>query len=283
MNLKLFERLFCHLVFFASFIHSSHNVLFLGDSTIFRASAHFAGSHKCFITNTKLSRCGDYGIKNKALRRWPPLACEGPAAYGLKKRGCRDCDGCNGIHFNCSGSSVASFEYIPLEFAVDLTLQTDMFETSQENLFRLYLANRSTDLIVTNTGFHDMEVCKSGQEYEASLRKYLGEISLFAKAKSAHVIYLPLTRLMVSSLASDNPQRSVITNQRVQEFNEVAEALCTEFGITYLDLHSLSSLVPDTFFSDVVHIGQKNGVYYKWVSEIVWITYTMLLQHEARP
>jgi hypothetical protein len=84
-------------------------------------------------------------------------------------------------------------------------------------------------------------------------------------------------------LLLSDPQRSVITNQRVQEFNEVAEALCTEFGITYLDLHSLSSLVPDTFFSDVVHIGQKNGVYYKWVSEIVWITYTMLLQHEARP
>ncbi|GAX81041.1 hypothetical protein CEUSTIGMA_g8476.t1 [Chlamydomonas eustigma] len=267
------------LLIFASVIHSSRHVLFLGDSTIFRASSNFAGNHKCSITLTRSSRCGDYGLK-PAPKRWPPQTCEGPAAFGLKNRGCRDCDGCNGMYLNCSGSSIASFEYIPLEFAVDLTLQTDLYETSQENVFKVYLANRSVDLIVTNSGFHDMEVCKSGQEYEASLRKFLGEISTFATAKSAHVIYLPMTRMMVSLLAPDNPQRSVITNERVQEFNLRADALCKEFGITYLDLHSLSSLIPDKLYSDVVHIGHKNGVYYRWVSQMVWITYALLLKQD---
>jgi hypothetical protein len=64
-------------------------------------------------------------------------------------------------------------------------------------MFRLYLTNLSHayDLIVLNTGFHDMQVCNV-DEYERSLRQYFRQISTYAKARGSKVIYASLTRIM---------------------------------------------------------------------------------------
>jgi hypothetical protein len=57
-------------------------------------------------------------------------------------------------------------EYVGIEFARDLTLQTDLFDTTQQNIFRLYLPSLPTfDVIVVNTGVHDLQVCGSAQDF----------------------------------------------------------------------------------------------------------------------
>ena len=54
-------------------------------------------------------------------------------------------------------------EYIGIEFARDLTLQTERYETTQDNIFRLYLPKLTAfDIIVVNTGVHDLQVGEGG-------------------------------------------------------------------------------------------------------------------------
>ena len=71
------------------------------------------------------------------------------------------CQGCKSKRYACSvDSRLSGMEYVALEYARDLVLQTSSFDTSQSNVFRLYLANQTSafDLIVASVGMHDLKV-----------------------------------------------------------------------------------------------------------------------------
>ena len=90
----------------------------------------------------------------------PPKSTEGPVGYGKHRPGCRDCSDCQ--PYLCTGGDThqkQSLEFLPVEFARDVTLQTAAFNTSQEVVAE-YLPEHPKDVCVVGAGLDDMKVVK---------------------------------------------------------------------------------------------------------------------------
>ncbi|GAX81040.1 hypothetical protein CEUSTIGMA_g8475.t1 [Chlamydomonas eustigma] len=163
-----------------------------------------------------------------------------------------------------------------LSIPVCWNLQTEQYETTQENIFRLYLPNQSYtyDLIVVNTGFHDLQVCDE-VEYGRSVQHYFNQISTYAKAHGSTVMFVSLTRVMENKVPQE--WKNATSNKRVQMFNAKARTACQALNLHFIDMYSLSRMVPDSLFSDAIHIGNVLNIYYTWASRLIWMTYEMLL------
>lgn len=134
-------------------VHST--VVFLGDSTMSHLAKqyrmqHTTRHHRC---SKSASRCNldEYLGIQKSIWIHPPSMC-GPVAYGLGHPWCTDCSGCNA--FLC-GNTTHSVEYVPIEFACDVSMQSDIHTTTQ-SVISHYLRQRQTkQSCIVNVGLHD--------------------------------------------------------------------------------------------------------------------------------
>ena len=166
-------------------------------------------------------RCGVMemlGYKPRAAAYWVrPKLGQGPANYGLKHFGCRDC-GC--ISFDKRGHN-GSLIYVANEYAQDVAFQTDDIPTSQ-HLIGAYLGAWPRDLCIVNTGFHNVNVPKMSDEiYVANVRTFLKLLSpgcqSFVWVHTSAVRGTPF-------LKSRFPQR----NAALQRWNRLVEALVAD-------------------------------------------------------
>ncbi|CAG2217690.1 unnamed protein product [Mytilus edulis] len=87
-----------------------------------------------------------------------PSSTEGPVGYGLTHPFCTDCSGCNSALFNCGEIKI---EYISVEYARDVEIQSTIGNTTQEAI--LHMKQFVVTLIQTLqmyesliSGLHDM-------------------------------------------------------------------------------------------------------------------------------
>jgi hypothetical protein len=127
----------------APFFSGHTRVIFLGDSQMSNIVRFLFPRLQCKIVK-KGSRCGqvrDYlGLPPPTQYRKPNSSrLEGPIGYGLKRRGCMDCNGCMHRYSVCnastndasSSSRLLVMEFLGVEFARDFELQSALASTTQ--------------------------------------------------------------------------------------------------------------------------------------------------------
>lgn len=147
----------------------------LGDSEMMRV--HLAMRQFLNCTNPFVrfgSRCDEdvaYLSLTRATTFVQPTESVGPVGYGLQNlgAGCRDCGGCNAALARCDGDHAdvwSELEFIAVEFAKDVSIQTDRFPTTQENVawYLKQLPSPEENFVVVNTGLHDTALRDSRPE-----------------------------------------------------------------------------------------------------------------------
>ena len=180
-----------------------NRVLFAGDSTMKRLFNHKMVpecSHSWVIST---DRCNFLErIQFQRARNWTkPNFSEGPTGFGLQHPFCTDCDGCNGyIAMNAtSNSDCVVYNYIPLEFARDVEMQSIYASTTQENVALFLRTNPlvgKNDVCIMNAGLHDMSTNVSDARYVENVRQY---INLFLPLCNQGIIWIETT-----TTATDN-------------------------------------------------------------------------------
>ena len=77
----------------------------------------------------------------------------GPIMYGRAHPGCHDCNGCYEGLFACKGPPETEYEFLVLEFSLDVELCNTRFNTSQESIVE-YLSQKTPrpSVLVLSTG-----------------------------------------------------------------------------------------------------------------------------------
>ena len=156
--------------------------IFLGDSTMLRLSRAFISATEqtlrvtCKIVRfAPVPRCGmmEYlGITRAKVWEKPNQSTNvGPLAFGLGHPFCNDCSGCDPYEAKCPRFGI---EYLPVEFAKDMELQSNFSLFTQENI-RLYLSRRPrNDVAFVNSGLHDQNITGlTSQQYVQNVQDYL--------------------------------------------------------------------------------------------------------------
>lgn len=132
--------------------------VFLGDSTMNRLfDSIIKTKRSCKSVKRAPGRCNllPY-LGQKKRKKWTkPSKNEGPHMYGLNHPFCTDCHECNSELYDCGKHT---FEYISVEFARDVEIQTPTSNTTQETIAQ-YLQLKECDIFckcVVNSGIHDM-------------------------------------------------------------------------------------------------------------------------------
>ena len=128
------------------------SIVFFGDSTMGMLVGQFSKPmkrmNKSWPTRCStveilgFSRAPDWLPPSSSSKLWPV----GPAANGLQNPWCHDCSGCDYLSFESESPTnnsstlmgslqLTSAEYIPMEFALDVTLQTTAGRTTQETIY----------------------------------------------------------------------------------------------------------------------------------------------------
>ena len=96
------------------------------------------------------------GMKTVPSENWskPEYGKEGPLAFGLSNPGCADCSSCTAWR---NGEAAPSVDYLPVEFARDVEIQTDATSTTQEAVGQ-YLARRGREICIVSAGVHDLAI-----------------------------------------------------------------------------------------------------------------------------
>ena len=158
-------------------------ILFLGDSTmsyLWKEAHKIEHRYPLPSKNIASSRCDwlqSFGIKPSKVWRMPNRTREGPVAYGLDHHWCTDCSGCNTFMAvpKSNEDNKLLMDYIAVEFARDVEMQSVYGNTTQETLSRyLQLEGKLYSLCVINSGVHDMVI--SGLttfDYILNVKEYL--------------------------------------------------------------------------------------------------------------
>ena len=153
---------------------------FLGDSTMMLTArlANFSSKYEREPMHVARGRCSQLkhlGFSALQSNDWvKPNATmgEGPAMYGLEHPSCKDCSGCNSYRLGLN----QTLEYLAVEFARDVEMQTSMTKTTQETtaLYLSRLGDYGTACVV-NSGVHDLAIQpKIGMHvYVANVKEYL--------------------------------------------------------------------------------------------------------------
>ena len=160
-----------------------------------------------------------YGFE--PAKEWKPPTFfpnfEGPVNYGSDHPFCSDCGGCETqfLHCNinksanrndikkCKQKKLAYGGYLKVEFARDVELQTEFYQTTQENT-ALYLKQHfnkpelvkewGKPICVILTGFHDMILLIKTSHFELS--RYVENVEWYLnvmKPECSHIIWLSNT------------------------------------------------------------------------------------------
>lgn len=191
-----------------------------------------------------------------------PGPSEGPVSYGLRMLGsqCRDCNICEAKLFECKdGLHSMKVEFIAVEFARDVSLQSSLYRTTQENVGH-YLSQQNVSHVIFNTGLHDTGLqCNSIKSYRKNLMWYFGVLRKFMPLAS----FLWLDSVPVVKSKQPVIWRNVTANGRISEYNRIASRLVDQFGYQRISPFGILQL---PYFSklsnDGVHYSEEGGVFY---------------------
>lgn len=155
-------------------------VLFAGDSTLWRLhdAARRLKSDTCLRSRsgTRCTLMEWYGIERGNFT--PPLSNQGPFNFTTGTEFCTDCTRCYPNSITCQGG--ASFDFVPLEFTLDVEHPSPTSHTSQGTLAK-YLSTNPPDFLVIGAGFHDMLLGISSREYAERASKLLSLVAAHVK------------------------------------------------------------------------------------------------------
>ena len=244
------------------------HLVFLGDSQMYHLTRSFSKiMGNCTLIKSG-SRCGETNgyLGIEALSSdgefVHPGQSEGPVAHGLQNlgSGCRDCAGCDAMLFKCrDGSHEMMIEYIAIEFARDVSLQSSLYKTTQENV-GYYLSKHNVSHIVYNTGLHDTSLeDASSQSYRDNLVWYNDVLRKFMPFAS----YLWVDTVAVVKEMQPERWRNVTMNELIADYNRIASRISDQFGYQRISPFGLLQL---PYFSqlnsDGVHYMESSGVFY---------------------
>jgi len=238
-------------------------LIFLGDSTI----KHLAETIRTFFPNGEVTKRSDIChtievllMMERASFWYPPSSTEGPLKSGLENHFCSDCSGCWGFVYE---SPFMDIEYIPVEFARDVELQTADTRTTQETVAKYLKASSRETIVFVNTGLHDCAILDCNFAiYEQNLESYL---LLLTGIEHITVVWIQTNAV----LGKPNfPQQ----NDRVHHMNQLAARVSSYVGVSSIVNTFDMSKHPwalQNLFVDNVHLLNRRKLYYRTVSNII--------------
>ena len=219
-------------------------------------------------TRTRLgSRCGEtrsyLGLSDIPSGEYThPGPSEGPVIHGLQNlgSGCRDCKGCDAKLFVCrDGIHHTTIEYIAVEFARDVSLQSSAYSTTQENV-GLYLSKQNVSYVVYNTGLHDTALKDaSSKSYERNLIWYSGVLKKFLPLAT----FLWVDTMPVVKTKQPDKWKGVTHNDIISGYNKVASRIAHDLGHQRISPFGILQLPYfSTMTADGVHYSKDGGVFY---------------------
>lgn len=213
------------------------------------------------------SRCGEtsgyLGLANISSSQFVhPGPSEGPVAHGLQNLGsdCRDCSGCDAKLFVCKdGIHQMTIEYIAVEFARDVSLQSSLFKTTQENVGH-YLSKQNVSHVIFNTGLHDTALeDASAKSYSDNLMWYTEILNKFLPSAT----FLWVDTVPVVRGKQPDRWRNVTMNDLIAAYNRAATRIVEHLGYKKVSPFGILQL---PYFSqmnsDGVHYFKEGGVFY---------------------
>ena len=243
-----------------------HKTVFLGDSTMLRLfeairrqlveaqdidttlSNNFCISHDNCLLNEYLNVSKDIAWKQ------PDRYIEGPTGNvnhpGEIKPWCSDC-------VSCKAKKCGHLEYLPVEFARDVTIQTPRYATTQQ-LVGTYLTIAPVGLCIVNAGLHDMEIAAgqmTSQQYAENVHFYMTQLSVGCKLT---------VWLHTSSVLDEEKYRHMQNNKKIVAWNSAVERMLTTRHphVKILDVFEFSNQT----HMDNVHL---NGEYYSAIGKLL--------------
>jgi len=238
-------------------------LVFLGDSTM----KYLAETFKTFFPKGSVTKRSDncHTIEEMLMMEraayWsPPTSTEGPLKNGLENNFCSDCSGCMGFLYE---SQYMDIQYIPVEFARDVELQSSDTRTTQETVVKYLKATSRETILFVNTGLHDCAILDCNfTVYEHNLKWYM---QLLVDIKHITVVWIQ-TNAVQGMLAF--PQK----NDRIERMNQIAVGVCDDVGVVSIvntfDM-SKHEWALQNLFVDNVHLLKERRLYYRTVGNII--------------
>lgn len=206
------------------------HLLIIGDSTMSRLFDSFKEYYPRVDYRTS-GHCDLNQFFNftKADPWLSPSSDEGPCNKPITN--CQDCHGCNHRIHPRLEVGVPSVEYLGIEFARDVEIQTPKFSTTQENLINLFLKPRYASFpsltVIVNSAIHDA-VCAS-VAYETNVRFLL---ALLKSLPNANVIWLGIANTL---------GQYTQTHQIMTIFNNISLEVARELRVVSIDIFQATS------------------------------------------
>ncbi|XP_063404450.1 uncharacterized protein LOC134687921 [Mytilus trossulus] len=201
--------------FFKSYFwkESYKSVVFLGDSCMYRLFLVILGKKRPCKVQKQADRCNLISYLGQQRRsNWTkPSSEEGPVGYGLTHPFCTDCSGCNSALFSCGEIKT---EYISVEYARDVEIQSTIGNTTQE-VVSLYFNSNFTNVCVVNSGFHDMVLpALTDQLYVKNVQFYV-----------QHLVQTCQNVIWISTTAVRGDKGFPQNNRRIQLWNRLIKGM----------------------------------------------------------
>ena len=212
------------------------DILYMGDSTMShlfsQSKPAFRGKSVCkeLVPFAKCNIAKYLGFTQVDESDWVrPGPTVGPACNVQKCHpGCSECTSCAPAKYVCSNNR--SMEYIPIEFARDVEVQSTngKMSSTQEHVGR-YLMDHPKDLCVVSTGLHDAALTDQERMFTRNVLVYLELIRPGCK----RIVWITSTAVRGDP---KRPQNNTILRRRDQEV---------------IALFTVTSTIPELRFVDV--------------------------------
>ncbi len=222
----------CRLVFKSNgILTTASKMLFLGDSTVYRMFNSDSTSKcrcKSSISSGRCNLIKALGL-TRATKWTAPSQNEGPLHFGRKHPFCTDCSGCN--MKLCVGPlktpSCIQQNYIPIEFARDVEMQTKKSATTQEMLTEYLSKSPPSDVCVVSTGVHDMAIP------HLSDHSYVENVKWYLKLLQPHCTKI----LLVGQTGVSGDPKYPQTNKRIQQWDSMISSMIRQFAfVVYISV-----------------------------------------------
>ena len=222
------------------------NVIFMGDSTMVHTAQQFSSFFNCsrIMAATRCDFAAYYNISASNISHSLPIPIGvGPLANGKTNRGCMDCSGCESRSWACDSTTI---EFLGVEFAKDVEYQTGLYNFTQENVIKGYLAKKAPPFVVIfNTGLHDMG---AGSPDKIHLHDTYGDNLEWLVEMLHETLSKKGTRLVwlsTSAVREDKqPEgwRNITNNQKVEHMNAEASRIMQKWNIAEVDQYAVTRL-----------------------------------------
>ena len=140
-----------------------------------------------------------------------------------------------------------TIEFLGVEFAKDIEYQTRLYNFTQENVVKGYLAKKKASpfVVIFNTGLHDMGVNSPDNihlhdTYGDNLEWLAAMLHENLSSKGTKIVWLS------TSAVRENKQprrwRNITNNKRVEHMNDEASRIMQKWNITEVDQYAITRL-----------------------------------------